>query len=170
MLSDERMKAMKEVGATSIKECKGMERKWIKKDVWDALLIDNEWGIDAWQSKLGKAKANRLTEKKGSITKHTGGSRPFVVHGIKLAKKQGREVGYSEIFQATHKLKGGEGEFIDNKSRVFNEKYNAALVNKYGDDISVHPSFNGQSLYDVIGGMKATRTSVYGFGSRVDSR
>ncbi|XP_039135431.1 uncharacterized protein LOC120272624 [Dioscorea cayenensis subsp. rotundata] len=133
MLVDERMKAMKEVGATNIKECKRMEREWITKDVWDA-LIDNECGTDAWQSKSGKAKANCLTEKEGSITKHTGGSRPFAVHGIKL------------------------------------EKYNASLIDKYGDDISSHPSFDAQSWYDAIGGLKATRTSVYGFGSRIDSR
>ncbi|XP_039141510.1 uncharacterized protein LOC120278836 [Dioscorea cayenensis subsp. rotundata] len=47
MLADERMKAMKEVGATNIRECKGMDREWITKDVWDA-LINNEWGTDAW--------------------------------------------------------------------------------------------------------------------------
>ena len=34
------------------------------------------------------------------------------------AKKLGREVGYFENFQATHKPKRGEDEFVDNKSRV----------------------------------------------------
>lgn len=38
---------------------------------------------------------------------------------------------------------------------MLQEKYNAALVDKYGNDIFFNPSFDGQLWYDAIGRLPA---------------
>ncbi|WRX26532.1 putative transposase [Theobroma cacao] len=83
MLSEEKNKVMTEAKTNNIKDCKSMSREWIMNEIWD-LLIDMVWGTEEWQDKSRKARQNRLTAKKESIPKHTGGSIPFVVHAKRM--------------------------------------------------------------------------------------
>ena len=67
-----------------ISECKGYNKsKWISVQIWDQ-LIENEWGTERWEAKSKKGKQNRLTEKEGTITKHTSGSVSFPVHEYRM--------------------------------------------------------------------------------------
>lgn len=84
ILQVERKKAMAHFGTDRIIECKGYNLSpWINVQLWDQ-LIDQVWGTQQWEAKSQKGKQNRLTVKEGTITKHTGGSVPFLVHAHRL--------------------------------------------------------------------------------------
>ena len=53
--------------------------KWLNPDNWNK-LVDEVFAIEDWRKKRESARKNRMTEKDGSITKHTGGSIPFREH------------------------------------------------------------------------------------------
>ncbi|KAK4435042.1 hypothetical protein Salat_0667400 [Sesamum alatum] len=107
---------------------------------------------------------NRLTEKDGSITKHTGGSIPLGAHMQKIEKELCREVTEIELFQRCHRKNKGSGEFIDNKSKKISEEY----LGKTGyTDVSSQSSFDLSTWYDVTGGPSKGR--LYGFGSNSSS-
>ncbi|XP_039116070.1 uncharacterized protein LOC120251571 isoform X2 [Dioscorea cayenensis subsp. rotundata] len=171
-LNGERTKAMKEAGVTNIidiKKCKGMKRHWMPTEIWD-VLIDTVWSTESWQNKSKKALANRLTEKEGSITKHTSGSRSFLATQKLMEEELQRPIHYPELFERTHKRSKGSGDFVDNKSKVVSDKYQSTLSEKYGDNTSDHPEFDPEAWASSIGGKIATRTHVYGFGTMVNSK
>ncbi|XP_039132692.1 uncharacterized protein LOC120269426 [Dioscorea cayenensis subsp. rotundata] len=163
---------MKEAGVTNIvdiKKCKGMKRHWMPTEIWDA-LIDTIWSTESWQNKSKKALANRLTEKEGSITKHTSGSRSFLATQKLMEEELQRPIQYPELFERTHKRSKGSGDFVDNKSKVVSDKYQSVLSEKYGDNTSDHPEFDLEARTSSIGGKLATRMHVYGFSTMVNSK
>ncbi|KAL0405698.1 UNVERIFIED_CONTAM: hypothetical protein Slati_3883700 [Sesamum latifolium] len=117
-----------------------------------------------YEGKCRIARKNRLTEKDGSITKHTGGSIPVGAHRQKMEKVLGREVTDLELFQRCHRKNKGSGEFIDNKSKRISEEY---LAKMGCTDVSSQSSFDLSTWYDVIGGPSKGR--LYGFGSNLSS-
>ncbi|OMP08797.1 Transposase, Ptta/En/Spm, plant [Corchorus olitorius] len=100
---------------------------------------------------------NRLTLKDGSISKHTSGSIPMLLHGRKLKEK--RYVSDAEVFDKTHKR--ANGEFVDNKSKNASKKYADEMVVKYGDAAANH-EFNPEVWSKVVGGVG--HGYLYGFG------
>ncbi|KAL0325299.1 UNVERIFIED_CONTAM: hypothetical protein Sradi_5099200 [Sesamum radiatum] len=111
--------------------------------IWDD-LVEKHWSGENYKGECKIAQKNRMTEKDGSITKHTGGSIPQGAHKLQLEKVLGREVGELELFHRTHRRNKGIGEFVDNKSK------------------KVNSSFDLQLWCEVIGGPSKGR--IYGFG------
>ena len=52
---------------------------WMRQEIWDE-LCQRHWLKDKWQQKSKAGQENRMKQKEGSITKHSGGSIPFVTH------------------------------------------------------------------------------------------
>lgn len=76
MMEEERSQAKKHFG---VSECKRYNEGKVRVDIWDR-LIHNVLNTEAWKNLSRKAKQNRITDKDGSITKHTSGSIPFLLH------------------------------------------------------------------------------------------
>jgi hypothetical protein len=70
--------AKKEAKSRLLINMKGHGPHWMDKAIWDE-LVDNHWDTEGWKRKSKVGHDNRLTEKDGSITKHTGGSIPFAL-------------------------------------------------------------------------------------------
>ncbi|XP_020554917.1 uncharacterized protein LOC105178413 [Sesamum indicum] len=131
---------------------------WLNNQLWND-LVQKYWASEDYLGKCQTARKNRLTEKDGSITKHTGGSIPVGAHRQKMEKELGREVTDLELFQRCHRKNKGIGEFIDNKSKRISEEY----LEKTGcTDVSSQSSFDVSTWYDITGGPSKGR--LYGFG------
>ncbi|KAH7672015.1 putative transposase Ptta/En/Spm plant protein [Dioscorea alata] len=163
MLEEERKRAMRHFGVSDISKCKGYNVGWIRVDIWDRLVSD-VWTSNAWKNRSIIGKQNRMTEKDGSITKHTGGSIPFMVHAERMEKELKRKPTYGELFNRTHKREKGQGDFVDHKSKNVSETYTSSMSQKYGSDEANHPEFDPEVWCDAIGGRETTRTHFYGFG------
>ncbi|XP_039137411.1 uncharacterized protein LOC120274941 [Dioscorea cayenensis subsp. rotundata] len=163
MLEEERKRAMRHFGVSEISKCKGYNVGWIQLDIWDRLVSD-VWTTDAWKNRSINGKRNRMTEKDGSITKHTGGSIPFMVHAERMEKQLNRKPTYGELFNRTHKREKGQGDFVDHKSKNVCESYTSSMSQKYGPDEANHHEFDPEVWCDAIGGQGTTRTHFYGFG------
>ncbi|KAL2238084.1 UNVERIFIED_CONTAM: hypothetical protein Sindi_1000100 [Sesamum indicum] len=116
---------------------------WLNNQLWND-LVQNYWASEDYLRKCRTAQKNRLTEKYGSIIKHTGGSILVGAHRQNLEKELGREVTDLELFQRCHRKNKGIGEFIDNKSK------------------RISSSFDISTWYDITGGPSKGR--LYGFG------
>ncbi|KAL0305081.1 UNVERIFIED_CONTAM: hypothetical protein Scaly_2998200 [Sesamum calycinum] len=140
-------------------KCQRQLKIWFGGDLrWDE-LVEKHWSGENYKRKCKIAQKNRMTEKDGSITKHTGGSIPQGAHKLRMEKDLGREVGELELFHRTHRRNKGIGEFVDNKSKKVNEDYMSKIG---GTDASTQSSFDFQSWCEVIGG--PSKGHIYGFG------
>ncbi|KAL2241048.1 UNVERIFIED_CONTAM: hypothetical protein Sindi_0746000 [Sesamum indicum] len=120
---------------------------WLNNQLWND-LVQKYWASEDYLGKCQTARKNRLTEKDGSITKHTGGSIPVGAHRQKMEKELGRDVTDLELFQRCHRKNKGIGEFIDNKSKRISEEY----LEKTGcTDVSSQSSFDVSTWYDITG-------------------
>ncbi|KAK4413501.1 hypothetical protein Salat_2762700 [Sesamum alatum] len=141
--------ASKELGTKpSALDMIGRGPDWMHTHIWDE-LVEKHWSGENYKGKCKIVQKNRMTEKDGCITKHTGGSIPQRAHKLRMEKELGREVGELELFHQTHRRNKGTGDFVDNKSKKVNEDY----MTKIGgiDDIT-QSSFDLQSWCDVTGG------------------
>ncbi|KAL0440743.1 UNVERIFIED_CONTAM: hypothetical protein Sradi_0013200 [Sesamum radiatum] len=112
--------ASKELGIEpSVLDMIGRGPDWMHTHIWDE-LVEKHWSGENCKEKCKIAQKNRMTEKDGSITKHTGGSIPQGAHKLRMEKDLGREVGELELFHRTHRRNKGIGEFVDNKSKKVN--------------------------------------------------
>ncbi|PIM98468.1 hypothetical protein CDL12_29055 [Handroanthus impetiginosus] len=83
---------------------------WMSGHIWDE-LVEKYWSSPQYKRKSAAARKSRMTEKDGSITKHTGGSIPQAVHRLRMEKDLGRNVDELEVFHRTHRKNQGVGEF-----------------------------------------------------------
>ncbi|KAL0404422.1 UNVERIFIED_CONTAM: hypothetical protein Sradi_2083000 [Sesamum radiatum] len=136
--------ASKELGTEpSVLDMIGRGPDWMHTHIWDE-LVEKHWSGENYKGKCKITQKNRMTEKDGSITKHTGGSIPQGAHKLRMEKELGREVGELELFHRTHRRNKGTGEFVDNKSK------------------NVNSLFDLQSWCEVTGAPSKGR--IYGFG------
>ncbi|OMO57352.1 Transposase, Ptta/En/Spm, plant [Corchorus olitorius] len=156
MMNKARKWAMRKAKTTNIAETKEYFPEFVGAEIW-AWLIDNVWTTDDWLRKSQAGSKNRLTLKDGSISKHTSGSIPMLLHGRKLKEK--RYVSDAEVFDKTHKR--ANGEFVDNKSKNASKKYADEMVVKYGDAAANH-EFDPEVWSKVVGGVG--HGYLYGFG------
>ncbi|KAL2526951.1 Uncharacterized protein Adt_12005 [Abeliophyllum distichum] len=115
-------------------------------------------GSDNTKSKSGRD--NRLTLKSGTITKHTGGSITIAAHKLKLHEKLGKSPTASQLFECVHRRKKGEGNFVDNKSRIVYEKYNLSIDEKYGLDMSTQPKFDIHAWCEATEGLEENASFI----------
>ena len=78
-----KQKAIKEIGVDDPSNIKKVVPKNMSSSDWEA-ICNGHMSDQAYKERCKKAKQNRLTEKDGSITKHTGGSIPFAEHARRM--------------------------------------------------------------------------------------
>lgn len=83
ILTQARDDAMHRANKTNVVETKGFGPAWMKPSIWNS-LINIYWSDEKWQKKSKTGQKNRLSEKDGGITKHSGGSIPFAAHKKKM--------------------------------------------------------------------------------------
>ncbi|OMO88391.1 Transposase, Ptta/En/Spm, plant [Corchorus capsularis] len=160
MLNKARDKAKQEANTTNIAETRDFWPEWMDEEIWK-WLIDNVWIHEKWKKISEVGSANRLIEKDGSITKHTSGSIPMLVHWKRLERNHKRVFTRSEVFDETHKRKNGD--FVDNKSKSVSEKYSVTFSHKYTDS-TMQPAFDAAMWRDAAGGVG--HGHLYGFGRK----
>ncbi|KAK4421457.1 hypothetical protein Salat_2096300 [Sesamum alatum] len=131
---------------------------WMHTHIWDE-LVEKHWSAENYKGKCIIAQKNRITEKEGCITQHTGGSIPQGAHKMRMEKELGREVSELELFHRTHRRNHGTGDFVDSKSKKVNGDYMAKIG---GNNESIESSIDIQSWCDVTRGPSKGR--IYGFG------
>ncbi|KAL0355742.1 UNVERIFIED_CONTAM: hypothetical protein Sradi_4021100 [Sesamum radiatum] len=136
----------------------GRGSDWMHTHIWDE-LVEKHWSGENYKGKCKIAQKNRMTEKEGCITKHTGGSISQGAHRMRMEKELGREVSELELFHRTHRRNHRIGDFVDNKSKKVNEDYMAKIG---GSNKSIESPFDMQSWCEVTGGPSNGR--IYGFG------
>ncbi|OMO57751.1 Transposon, En/Spm-like protein [Corchorus capsularis] len=160
MMNKARIWAMKKAKTTNIAETKECFPEFVGAEIW-TWLIDNVWTTNAWLKKSQAGSKNRLTLKDGSISKHTSGSIPMLLHGRRLEKDEKRYVSEAEVFDKTHKR--ANGEFVDNKSKKASDKYADEMIKKYGsEDAAKNHEFDPEVWSKVVGGVG--HGYLYGFG------
>lgn len=82
MLSEARREVLRKTGKKSVSETKGKGPIWMKPTIWNTIV--DKWDTPQWKVKSQVARKNRMTEKDGSITKHSGGSVSFAEHKLRL--------------------------------------------------------------------------------------
>ncbi|OMO50364.1 PttB [Corchorus olitorius] len=85
MMNKAREWAMRKVKTTNIAETNEYFPEFVGAEIW-VWLIDNVWTTDDWLKKSKAGSQNRLNHKDGSISKHTSGSIPMLLHGHKMVK------------------------------------------------------------------------------------
>jgi len=76
-------KAIEEAGGDDPRDIQKVVPKNMSSSDWEA-ICGGHMNAPAYRDKCKKAKQNRMTEKDGSITKHTGGSISFAEHGRRM--------------------------------------------------------------------------------------
>ncbi|WJX25857.1 hypothetical protein P8452_14850 [Trifolium repens] len=98
---------------------------WIGEDAWKDL--EEEWKKPAYQEISKRNKKNRDSKKGGSV--HTGGSRSFIDHTLKMAEELGRQPTVDEVFLRTH-IRKKDSDWVDLRSKntydTFQTKLNQA--------------------------------------------
>ncbi|CAI9775236.1 unnamed protein product [Fraxinus pennsylvanica] len=61
---------------------------------------------------------------------------------LRLHEKLGKPPTASQLFERIHRRNKGEGDFVDNKSRIFYETDDNAINEKYGSNASSHPEID----------------------------
>uniref|UniRef100_A0A251SXL4 Putative transposase, Ptta/En/Spm, plant n=2 Tax=Helianthus annuus TaxID=4232 RepID=A0A251SXL4_HELAN len=126
--------------------------RFVHLDVWDELCMG--WNTEAWRKKSEKGRNNRKkVDNDDVISRHTGGSRGYDEHRIILERALGRPPTFRELFLATHLTKESKKDFWDGlfdeslegdefctaRSRLAYEAYDRSMVEKYGEDVLLHP-------------------------------
>ncbi|XP_073121266.1 uncharacterized protein [Henckelia pumila] len=129
------------------------------------------WSTSKWQEKSNKAKKNRNTEPEGpgtGLVKHTGGSRCFVEHSIKMREELNCDTTAYELFKKLHQKK--DSTWVDAKSNAVDDKMNERLLEASQPDVDgglpqtpTLESIN-EMYIQAAGGVKRNR--LYGIGSQ----
>ncbi|KAF5787648.1 putative transposase, Ptta/En/Spm, plant [Helianthus annuus] len=146
--------------------------RFVHLDVWDELCMG--WNTEAWRKKSEKGRNNRKkVDNDDVISRHTRGSRGYDEHRIILERALGRPPTFRELFLATHLTKESKKDFWDGlfdeslegaefcttRSRLAYEAYERSMVEKYGEDVLLHP------VGDVDLWERAQGRSGFGIGS-----
>ncbi|KAK7250616.1 hypothetical protein RIF29_33158 [Crotalaria pallida] len=94
---------------------KNVRPNWLQVDIWECLCA--HWQIDEYKRIQEVGKANRASEKGGSL--HTGGRKTIIDHAQDMAEALNRTVYLDEVFEQTHIKKSGD--WVDDRSRMTHE-------------------------------------------------
>ncbi|KAJ0912676.1 putative transposase, Ptta/En/Spm, plant [Helianthus annuus] len=126
--------------------------RFVHSDIWEELCMG--WNTEAWKKKSVKGRNNRKkVDNDDVISRHTGGSRGYDEHRIILERALGRPPTFRELFLATHLTKESKkifwdglydesldgAEFCTARSRKAYEAYERSMLEKYGEDVTLHP-------------------------------
>ncbi|MFS7976737.1 putative transposase, Ptta/En/Spm, plant [Helianthus anomalus] len=138
---------------------------WINQESWETL-------VEAWNTDLWKKKYSQNSKNRGKVVgrRHTLGSKSYVTE-----KSLKRCATFGEFWLQTHAKKGsrppdklvGSSRSVENGSGEDDEgTYDKYVVDKYGEDTSLHPEFDMELWSQTIGGNKKGR--LYGIGNIAD--
>ncbi|KAG8377242.1 hypothetical protein BUALT_Bualt08G0007900 [Buddleja alternifolia] len=99
----------------------------------------------------------------GSISTHTGGSKPFAVHEQEMEAEYKRKVSKVELYDRTHRRNQGKGDFACPKAKRVRGTYDS-LVGNDSQNSSSPPIFDPAAWIEATGAVPKGR--VYGFGSQ----
>ncbi|KAK9090829.1 hypothetical protein Sjap_024006 [Stephania japonica] len=100
---------------------KGERPIYVTEEAWRRYV--EYWESDDFKARSKIASSNRQTEKGGlgtGVSKHTGGSIPFLVHEERLSKELGRDCTPLELYLHVHTKKHDGQTFIDARSERVN--------------------------------------------------
>ncbi|KAI7728947.1 hypothetical protein M8C21_003286 [Ambrosia artemisiifolia] len=165
--------------------------QWISQDSWGTLV--EAWNADSWK---GKSSQNSENRRKAIGGRHTLGSKSFVTVRKNMEKTLKRPVKFGEFWLQTHAKKGsrpldllpgcsrslenGSGAvdgveesiqehnvtWVDTRAGEAYSTYNDYIINKYGEDTSLHPEIDMDLWSQTAGGKKKGR--LYGTGNIAD--
>ncbi|XP_012836396.1 PREDICTED: uncharacterized protein LOC105957032 [Erythranthe guttata] len=165
MFNDAREAAMKAAKSEDPLKMKGNGPKWLSASDWDK-LVDEVFATDEWKKRSESARSNRLTEKNGCITKHTGGSIPIREHEKRMKRVLGEEnVSEIDVFVRTHKIQRGKGESVDNRSKsvVRDACEDTRSERNDNNDPIDEPEFDHSSWMEAIGVGSSSKSYADGF-------
>ncbi|KAK9108878.1 hypothetical protein Sjap_016938 [Stephania japonica] len=143
---------------------KGERPIYVTEEAWRRYV--KYWESDDFKARSKIASSNRQTEKGGpgtGVSKHTGGSIPFLVHE---SKKLGRDCSPLELYLHVHTKKHDGRTFIDARS----ERVNAEIqrmreeMSQSAEEAGDDPHVDETDLYYKVVGVDH-KGRVYGLGS-----
>ncbi|KAG8377686.1 hypothetical protein BUALT_Bualt08G0058600 [Buddleja alternifolia] len=157
IICKERKKVELKVKSSKPLDWRGHGPKWLGENTWNKLCEDH-WSTEKFQRMSDAGKNNRRSSADGTMSTHTGGSRPFAVHEEEMEDEYKRKVSKVELYDRTHRTKQGKGEFICDKAKRVRDAYDNLV-----EDNSLS-TFNPDAWIEACGGVPKGR--VYGFGSQ----
>ncbi|KAK9131241.1 hypothetical protein Sjap_011728 [Stephania japonica] len=128
---------------------KGEHPIYVTEEAWRRYV--KYWESYDFKVRSKIASSNRQTEKGGpgtGVSKHTGGSIPFLVHEERLSKELGRDCTPLELYFHVHTKKHDGQTFIDARSKRVNETKEAGgLPDTFG-----LPSLGQKQMNSMRGG------------------
>ncbi|KAG8391623.1 hypothetical protein BUALT_Bualt01G0206600 [Buddleja alternifolia] len=157
IICKERKKVELKVKSSKPLDWRGHGPKWLGENTWNKLCEDH-WSTEKFQRMSDAGKNNRRSSADGTMSTHSGGSRPFAVHEEEMEDEYKRKVSKVELYDRTHRTKQGKGEFICDKAKRVRDAYDNLV-----EDNSLS-TFNPDAWIEACGGVPKGR--VYGFGSQ----
>ncbi|PKA53131.1 hypothetical protein AXF42_Ash009861 [Apostasia shenzhenica] len=149
-----RQAMLKELKSKNTKDLYNHPPKFIASNIWNDLV--KEWCENKWANKSTKFKENRSTQ----MVRHTGGSLPFEEWRKKLADEMRREPTHIELFNRTHRRESGKGDFVDERSRLAHERYEAEMLRRHINPTTAS-TFDADAWCAAVGQPK--KNTMYGW-------
>ncbi|KAL0449648.1 UNVERIFIED_CONTAM: hypothetical protein Slati_1521200 [Sesamum latifolium] len=163
MLGKERKYAALKVKSSKPLDWKGHGPKWLGESIWNKLCEDY-WSKEKFLRLSEAGKKNRTTPNDGSISTHTGGSKPFAAYKEDMQREYNREVSDIELYDRTHRENKGTGEFSCYKAKIVRVTYDTMVQGNDASNPSSPHNFDPVAWLEASGGLSKGR--VYGFGSQ----
>ncbi|XP_045812785.1 uncharacterized protein LOC123906813 isoform X2 [Trifolium pratense] len=157
-LKNARKTALRRVNSTNLADTKGHGPKGLKPEIWNGLV--DIWLKPEWTKMSDANRCNRASKPDSAL--HTGGSISFREHKKRMEEEIKQEVSYRDVYDHVHKRK--DGGYISRRSKKLIELYDTIMLEKYGEDMSMHPEFDSEVWAEVSGMNKKRRT--YGYEGR----
>ncbi|XP_058741404.1 uncharacterized protein LOC131613779 [Vicia villosa] len=149
-LKNARKIALREVNSTNLVDTKGHGPKGMKAEVWDGLV--DIWLKPEWKKKSDANRCNKAALPDAVL--HTGGSINLGEHKKRMEEELKHTVSFRDVYARVHKKK--DGEYVSQRSKLFVESYDMAILEKYGEDSSTHPMIDPK-VWVKVSGQKKTR-------------
>ncbi|KAL6581942.1 hypothetical protein OROMI_005956 [Orobanche minor] len=150
-----------------------LKKQWLLTKKKPPFITEEDWSAEwlvYWnksevKEKSDQASKNRNTDVGGGCSKHTGGSRPAIVHMKKLKEKNpDKEPTYFDLRKETHMRK--DGTFVDPRSKKICEDYKKKIEEESRKkDLTI--ADKNDIYLEIGGGVKKQR--IYGIGSLSDT-
>lgn len=150
-LKNARKTALRQVNSTNLADTKGHGPKGLKPEVWNGLV--DIWLKPEWMKKSDANRCNRAAKPDSAL--HTGGSISFREHKKRMEEEMKQEVSYRDVYAHVHKRK--DGGYISRRSKKLIDLYDTMMLEKYGEDFSMHPEFDSEVWAEVSGMNKKRR-------------
>lgn len=150
-LKNARKTALRQVNSTNLADTKGHGPKGLKPEVWNGLV--DIWLKPEWTKKSDANRCNRAAKPDSAL--HTGGSISFREHKKRMEEEMKQEVSYRDVYAHVHKSK--DGGYISRRSKKLIDLYDTMMLEKYGEDFSMHPEFDSEVWAEVSGMNKKRR-------------